>query len=145
MKSNTFDLYSSNQRNNLFYSQNTQNEENSRFQKKLFNMTRTLASDTTNDNSYINRPIINFKPNMPLYDFDANNILNPSKMNYIVPVSPPPCHQVQRSYSSVYNPNSFKNYNRSIRKDNFIHSFLPSNNSFNNGFKNRFNQKKKLF
>jgi hypothetical protein len=143
MKSNTFDFYSSNPRNNSFYSQN---EENNRFQKKLFNMTRTLASDTTNDSSYINRPIINFKPNMPLYDFDANNIINPSKMNYIVPVSPPPCHQVQRSYSSVYNSNSFKNYNRSNnRKDNFIYSFLPPNANFNDGFKSRFNQKKTLF
>ena len=143
MKSNTFDFFSSNPRNNSFYSQN---EDNNRFQKKLFNMTRTLASDTTNDSSYINRPIINFKPNMPLYDFDANNIINPSKMNYIVPVSPPPCHQVQRSYSSVYNSNSFKNYNRSNnRKDNFIYSFLPPNTNFNDGFKSRFNQKKTLF
>ena len=147
MKSNIYDFYSSNSKSNSnsFYL-NTQIDDSNRFKKKLFNMTRTLASEPTSDNSYINRPIINFKPNMPLYNFEANNIINPSKMNYIVPVSPPPCHQVQRSYSSVYNSNSFKNYNRNNnRKDNFIYSFLPPNTNFNDGFKSRFNQKKTLF
>ena len=61
MKSNTFDFYSSNPRNNSFYSQN---EENNRFQKKLFNMTRTLASEPTSDKQYT------------LYLSDFNNFIS---------------------------------------------------------------------
>ena len=94
-------------------------------------MTKTLSSETTTDNSYINRPIINFKPNMPLYNFEANNIINPSKMNYIVPVSPPPCHQVKRSYSTTYKSNNFNNRSN-YNKGNYMNSFLTPSTNYNN-------------
>ena len=132
MKSNAFDFYSSNPKSNSnsIYL-NTQIDDSNRFKKKLFNMTKTLSSETTADNSYINRPIINFKPNMPLYNFEANNIINPSKMNYIVPVSPPPCHQVKRSYSTTYKSNNFNNRSN-YNKGNYMNSFLTPSTNYNN-------------
>ena len=127
MKPNYLDFYSSNPKSNSnSYYLNTQIDDSNRFKKKLFNMTRTLASEPTSDNSYIN-----FKPNMPLYNFEANNIINPSKMNYIVPVSPPPCHQVKRSYSTTYKSNNFNNRGN-YNKGNYMNSFLSPSTNYNN-------------
>lgn len=148
MKSNIYDFYSSNSKSNSnsFYL-NTQIDDSNRFKKKLLNMTKTLTSEPLTDNSYINRPIIDFKPNMPLYNFEVNNIINPSKMNYIVPVSPPPCHQIKRSYSSSFKSNKFNNRGN-YNKSNYMNSFLSPSTNYNysdyNSFKSGF-RKKNLF
>ena len=55
----------------------------------------------------MNRPIINFIPKMPLYNFDKKELINPSKMNYVVPVMPPPSHRVKRTFRGVNYSNPY--------------------------------------
>ena len=87
----------------------------SKIKNHLLNVNKTLNTDNYSDNGYINRPTITFKPKMPLYNLQKEDLINPSKMNYVVSINPPPSHRSHRGFGSVNNRN---------KKSNFSFSFL---------------------
>ena len=92
---------------------NTQIDDSNRFKKKLLNMTKTLTSEPLTDNSYINRPIIDFKPNMPLYNFEVNfnNRGNYNKNNYMNSFLSP---------STKYNYSDYNSFKSFFKKKNLF-------------------------
>ena len=80
----------------------------------LINLNKTLKTETYSENGYINRPTITFKPKMPLYNFEKNELINPSKLNYVVSISPPPSHRIQKGFKSVSSRNNTNNSNFSF-------------------------------
>ena len=80
----------------------------------LINLNKTLKTETYSENGYINRPTITFKPEMPLYNFEKNELINPSKLNYVVSISPPPSHRIQKGFKSVSSRNNTNNSNFSF-------------------------------
>ena len=87
----------------------------SKIKNHLLNVNKTLNTDNYSDNGYINRPTITFKPKMPLYNLQKEDLINPSKMNYVVSINPPPSHRTHRGFGSVNHRN---------KKSNFSFSFL---------------------
>ena len=95
--------------NNSFYniSYNTKHfNTDNKVKSQIFDFNKILQTNY-NENNYINRPIINFIPKMPLYNFDKKELINPSKMNYVVPVMPPPSHRVKRTFRGVNYSNPY--------------------------------------
>ena len=87
----------------------------SKIKNHLLNVNKSLNFENYSENGYINRPTITFKPKMPLYNLQKEDLINPSKMNYVVSINPPPSHRIQRGFGSVNNRN---------KKSNFSFSFL---------------------
>jgi hypothetical protein len=87
----------------------------SKIKNHLQNLNKSLNTENYSENGYINRPTITFKPKMPLYNLQKEDLINPSKMNYVVSINPPPSHRIQRGFGSVNNRN---------KKSNFSFSFL---------------------
>ena len=100
----------------------TENNNSNIIQRKIYSLSKTINLENLNDN-YINRPIVNFKPKMELYDFKIEKLINPSKLKYVVPVTQPACHKMKRIIS-------FKNKN----KNNFLNSY-STDNEFENYMK----------
>ena len=100
----------------------TENNNSNIIQRKIYSLSKTINLENLNDN-YINRPIVNFKPKMELYDFKMEKLINPSKLKYVVPVTQPACHKMKRIVS-------FKNKN----KNNFLNSY-SNDNEFENYMK----------
>ena len=95
--------------NNSFYniSYNTKHfNTDNKVKSQIFDFNKILQTNY-NENNYMNRPIINFIPKMPLYNFDKKELINPSKMNYVVPVMPPPSHRVKRTFRGVNYSNPY--------------------------------------
>ncbi len=94
--------------NNSFYniSYNTKNFNTDRLKTQIIDLNKNLKSNY-DENNYMNRPIINFIPKMPLYNFDKKELINPSKMNYVVPIMPPPSHRIKRSFRETNYTNPF--------------------------------------
>ena len=96
-------------KNNSFYniSYNTKHfNTDNKVKSQIFDFNKILQTNY-NENNYMNRPIINFIPKMPLYNFDKKELINPSKMNYVVPVMPPPSHRVKRTFRGVNYSNPY--------------------------------------
>ncbi len=104
-----------------------------------------LGRDINEENppfgSYINRPIVNFIPRMELYELEPNNLINPSTLDYIVPISQPECHR--RRYNS-FGKNRF--YQSNFNLDNYYNNNKYNNNTIlnverylNNYFNNKNN------
>ena len=91
-------------------------------QRKLFILNKSINLNKINEN-YMNRPIIDFKPKMELYEFKHEKLINPSKLKYVVPITQPACHKMKRIIS-------FKNKN----KNNFLNSY-SNDNEFENYMK----------
>ena len=87
----------------------------SKIKNHLLNVNKTLNTDNYSDNGYINRPTITFTPKMPLYNLQKEDLINPSKMNYVVSINPPPSHRIHKGFASINNRN---------KKSNFSFSFL---------------------
>ena len=87
----------------------------SKIKNHLQTLNKSLNTENYSENGYINRPTITFKPKMPLYNLQKEDLINPSKMNYVVSINPPPSHRIQRGFGSVNNRN---------KKSNFSFSFL---------------------
>ena len=81
--------------------------------------------------SYINRPYVDFNPKMELYELEPENLINPSHINFIVPISQPECHK-RKYFSSRKN---FYNFNN----DNFNYNLKSVDMKLNNFFKTNFN------
>ena len=95
--------------NNSFYdiSYNSKHfNTDNKIQTEISNFNHILQRNNI-ENNYMNRPIINFIPKMPLYNFDKKELINPSKMNYVVPVMPPPSHRVKRTFRGVNYSNPY--------------------------------------
>ena len=75
----------------------------SKIKNHLLNVNKSLNFENYSENGYINRPTITFKPKMPLYNLQKEDLINPSKMNYVVSINPPPSHRIQRGFGSVNN------------------------------------------
>lgn len=67
---------------------------NNTLRDSFLNMNSSLTKSSYNN--YINRPIVNFTPKMPLHNLDSKSFINPSKLKYIVSVVPPSCHLKKR-------------------------------------------------
>ena len=78
----------------------------SKIKNHLLNVNKSLNFENYSENGYINRPTITFKPKMPLYNLQKEDLINPSKMNYVVSILPPPSHRINRSFKRVNNTNS---------------------------------------
>ena len=91
-------------------------------QRKLFILNKSINLNKINEN-YMNRPIIDLKPKMELYEFKHEKLINPSKLKYVVPITQPACHKMKRIIS-------FKNKN----KNNFLNSY-SNDNEFENYMK----------
>ena len=99
-----------------------------------------LGRDINEENppfgSYINRPIVNFIPRMELYELEPNNLINPSTLDYIVPISQPECHR--RRYNS-FGKNRFYQSNFNLDKhynntgDHYNDNNYNEHTTFNNG------------
>ena len=81
---------------------------------QLINLNKTLKTENYSDNGFINRPTITFKPEMPLHNFEKKELINPSKMNFVVSVNPPPCHRVKKEFGNGNYKNKFKKKNESF-------------------------------
>ncbi len=90
---------------NISYNIKHFNTDN-KVKSQIFDFNKILQTNY-NENNYMNRPIINFIPKMPLYNFDKKELINPSKMNYVVPVMPPPSHRVKRTFRGVNYSNPY--------------------------------------
>ena len=90
---------------NISYNSKHFNTDN-KVKSQIFDFNKILQTNY-NENNYMNRPIINFIPKMPLYNFDKKELINPSKMNYVVPVMPPPSHRVKRTFRGVNYSNPY--------------------------------------
>ena len=73
----------------------------------------------------MNRPIIDFKPKMELYEFKHEKLINPSKLKYVVPISQPACHKFKKIISLKKKNN--KNY--------FLNSYSNNDSEFENYMK----------
>jgi hypothetical protein len=87
--------------------------DSNKIRNKLFNLNKTLQTKNYSENDYVNRPTITFKPKMPLYNFEKSELINPSKMNYVVSINPPPCHRNKKGFASLN-----KNFNNNNNKKN---------------------------
>ena len=111
----------------------------SKIKNHLLNVNKTLNTDNYSGNGYINRPTITFKPKMPLYNLQKEDLINPSKMNYVVSINPPPSHRTHRGFGSVNHRN---------KKSNFSFSFLKPDlkneiEDYEKGFLTSLRRKKK--
>ncbi len=73
-------------------------DNNKIIQRKLFILNKSINLNKINEN-YMNRPIIDFKPKMELYEFKHEKLINPSKLKYVVPISQPACHKFKKIIS----------------------------------------------
>ena len=88
--------------------------DNNKIRTKILNLNQTLKPGNYSENDYINRPITTFTPKMPLFNFEKKELINPSKLNYVVSINPPPCHRVHRGFRSMSKRNSKSNLNFSF-------------------------------
>jgi hypothetical protein len=81
-------------------------------QRQLNFLSKTITPESIPENGFMNRPTITFKPEMELYNLKAKDLLNPSKLNYIVSVTPPPCHLKKNNNKTfdLRNRNSYNDY-----------------------------------
>ena len=100
----------------------TENNNSNIIQRKIYSLSKTIHLENLNDN-YINRPIVNFKPKMELYDFKIEKLINPSKLKYVVPISQPACHKFKKiiSLKKKNNKNYFLN---SYSTDNEFENYM---------------------
>ena len=87
--------YSKNNKSNstLYSSYKTNSnlrKNNNTLRDSFLKMNSSLTKSSYNN--YINRPIVNFTPKMPLHNLDSKSFINPSKLNYTVSIVPPSCH-----------------------------------------------------
>lgn len=100
---------------NKSYKSYTPNKINNiNFKRKIKFLSQTINNDNID---YINRPIINFKPKMELYECKHEKIINPSKLKYVVPITQPSCHKFKKIVSLKKNNNN---------KNKFLYSFSPN-------------------
>jgi hypothetical protein len=102
----------------------TENNNSNIIQRKIYSLSKTINLENLNDN-YINRPIVNFKPKMELYDFKIEKLINPSKLKYVVPISQPACHKFKKIISLKKKNN----------KNNFLNSYSNNDSEFENYMK----------
>ena len=91
--------YSKNNKSNstLYSSYKTNSnlrKNNNTLRDSFLKMNSSLTKSSYNN--YINRPIVNFTPKMPLHNLDSKSFINPSKLKYTVSVVPPSCHLKKR-------------------------------------------------
>ena len=103
--------------NNSF---NYNSNRGEKVQRQLNFLSKTITPESIPDSGIMNRPTITFKPQMELYNLKAKDLLNPSKLNYIVSVTPPPCH-LRKNNSKTFEIRNRSNFN--------------NNNFFNRGNK----------
>ena len=65
-------------------------KSNNTLRNNILNLNSSLKKSSYNN--YMNRPIVNFIPKMPLHNLDSKSFINPSKLNYTVSIVPPSCH-----------------------------------------------------
>ena len=112
----------------------------------LINLNKTLKTENYSENGYINRPTITFRPEMPLHNLEKKELINPSKLNYVVSINPPPCHKIQKGFRSVSNRNNKNNLSFS-----FLRPYLQNEvDEFEKGLltslrKERFSKNNNLF
>ena len=92
----------------------------SKIKNHLQTLNKSLNTENYSENGYINRPTITFKPKMPLYNLQKEDLINPSKMNYVVSINPPPCHRNKKGFASL-NKNLNNNNNK---KNNLTFTFM---------------------
>ena len=89
---------------NKSYKSYTPNKINNiNFKRKIKFLSQTINNDNVD---YINRPIINFKPKMELYE-----------CKHVVPITQPSCHKFKKIVSLKKNNNN---------KNKFLYSFSPN-------------------
>ena len=88
----------------------------SKIKNHLLNVNKSLNFENYSENGYINRPTITFKPKMPLYNLQKEDLINPSKMNYVVSINPPPSHRIHKGFASINNRNKKRNFSFSFLK-----------------------------
>ncbi len=117
----------------------------SKIKNHLQTLNKSLNTENYSENGYINRPTITFKPKMPLYNLQKEDLINPSKMNYVVSINPPPSHRIQRGFGSVNNRNKKSNFSFSFLKpdlkneiEDFEKGFLTSLRKINLKKKNNY-------
>jgi hypothetical protein len=93
-------------------------------QRKLFILNKSINLNKINEN-YMNRPIIDFKPKMELYEFKHEKLINPSKLKYVVPICQPACHKFKKIISLKKKNN----------KNNFLNSYSNNDSEFENYMK----------
>ena len=79
---------------------------------------------------------------MPLYNFEKSELINPSKMNYVVSINPPPSHRIQRGFGSVNNRNKKSNFSFSFLKPDLKNEIEDFEKGFLTSFR-KINLKKK--
>ena len=83
---------------------------------------------------------------MPLHNLEKKELINPSKLNYVVSINPPPCHTIQKGFRSVSNRNNKNNLSFS-----FLRPYLQNEvDEFEKGLltslrKERFSKNNNLF
>ncbi len=115
--------YSKNNKSNstLYSSYKTNSnlrKNNNTLRDSFLKMNSSLTKSSYNN--YINRPIVNFTPKMPLHNLDSKSFINPSKLNYTVSIVPPSCHLKKKKIkkSRNYTIEEFENgLFSSIRKN----------------------------
>ena len=91
---NILNYSKNNKSNSTLYSSYKTNSNLRKNNKTLRDSFLKMNSSLTKSsyNNYINRPIVNFTPKMPLHNLDSKSFINPSKLNYTVSIVPPSCH-----------------------------------------------------
>ena len=114
----------------------------SKIKNHLQTLNKSLNTENYSENGYINRPTITFKPKMPLYNLQKEDLINPSKMNYVVSINPPPSHRIQRGFGSVNNRNKKSNFSFSFLKPDLKNEIEDFEKGFLTSFR-KINLKKK--
>ena len=116
----------------------------SKIKNHLQNLNKSLNTENYSENGYINRPTITFKPKMPLYNLQKEDLINPSKMNYVVSINPPPSHRIQKGFGSVNNRNKKSNFSFSFLKPDLKNEIEDYEKGFLTSFR-KINLKKKNY
>ncbi len=114
----------------------------SKIKNHLQTLNKSLNTENYSENGYINRPTITFKPKMPLYNLQKEDLINPSKMNYVVSINPPPSHRTHRGFGSVNHRNKKSNFSFSFLKPDLKNEIEDFEKGFLTSFR-KINLKKK--
>ena len=100
---NILNYSKTNNSNSTLYSSYKTNSNLRKNNKTLRDSFLKMNSSLTKSsyNNYINRPIVNFTPKMPLHNLDSKSFINPSKLKYTVSVVPPSCHLKKEKIKKV--------------------------------------------
>ena len=114
----------------------------SKIKNHLQTLNKSLNTENYSENGYINRPTITFKPKMPLYNLQKEDLINPSKMNYVVSINPPPSHRIHKGFASINNRNKKSNFSFSFLKPDLKNEIEDFEKGFLTSFR-KINLKKK--